>query len=166
MTENAVRNITIRPTTLSDLAFVLAAEQDAENAPYVGQWTTEQHKVAIASPDEAHFIAQQRHTAVGYFILQGLTNPHQTLHLRRIVVTQKRQGYGRQILQWAKAHTFDTLGFHRLWLDVIETNHRAKALYESEGFVREGIFRESWKTATGYRSLIIMSVLAQEYSSL
>lgn len=142
---------------------MLAAEQHLENAPYVGQWSRARHEGAIADQDEAHLLVEQANGPVGYVLLTGLENPHLTLNLQRIVVVEKGKGYGRQILQWVKAFTFDTLGYHRLWFDVISSNQRAQSLYKSEGFVVEGVLRDSWKTASGYEDMLIMSMLAPEY---
>ena len=61
---------------------------------------------------------------------------------------------------------FRDLGAHRFWLDVKSLNHRALALYRSEGFVEEGRLRDSVKTSDGYDSLVVMSMLAAEYQAL
>jgi RimJ/RimL family protein N-acetyltransferase len=45
-------------------------------------------------------------------------------------------------------------------------NVRAQALYRSEGFVEEGRLRDSVRTDDGYDSLIVMSVLADEYAAM
>ena len=42
-------------------------------------------------------------------------------------------------------------------------NSRAKALYDSEGFVVEGELRDAVKTASGFESLIVMSMLRSEF---
>ena len=65
-----------------------------------------------------------------------------------------------------KAYTFETLGFHRLWFDVIESNERAKALYLSEGFTVEGTMRDSWKTDAGYEDMLLLSMLDFDYAQL
>ena len=44
-------------------------------------------------------------------------------------------------------------------------NARAKALYDSEGFVVEGELRESVKVQGGYESLIVMSMLHNEFAT-
>lgn len=180
--------ISIRPTVLADLEFVRAAEQHPDNAPYIGQWTQARHERAMAKPskgiakpskgiappsqditsqDEAHFIAtlqSQPAQPVGYLILAGLSEPHRAVSLRRIVVVEKNKGYGRQMLQWVKQFTFETLGYHRLWFDVLEGNSRARHLYESEGFVAEGTVREGWRTHDTYQSMVMMSMLETEYA--
>ena len=159
----SVNSVSIRLTTLADVSFVLQAESASDNAPFVGQWTRAQHEAAIASANQAHFIIKRGDHPIGYIILIGLSDPHSTLNLRRIVITQKGSGYGRQALRWIKAYAFDTLGIHRLWFDVIASNHRAQALYKSEGFIVEGILRDSWKTTGGYEDMLILSMLENEY---
>lgn len=166
----------LRPTQLADLPFILAAEGHAENAPYVTQCSRDWHEAAIASEDCAHLVILRSSDAdiastqtpqgpplLGYVILAGIQSPHLSLELRRIVIVEKGQGYGRQILRWAKDFAFKQLRHHRLWLDVLERNDRARKLYESEGFVAEGIMRESFKTATGYESKVLMSILESEF---
>ena len=66
------------------------------------------------------------------------------------------------MLRWVKAFTFDQLGYHRLWLDVVASNQRAKKLYLSEGFVIEGTLREAYKHSQGYKDMLILSVLATD----
>lgn len=172
----------LRPTQLADIPFILAAESHIDNASYVTQCSKAWHEMAIASADYAHFVVERTAdsdrtannqtnshqtdtaTALGYTILAGIQSPHRSLEIRRIVVLEKGQGHGRKILRWIKAFTFEQLGHHRLWLDVLESNRRAKHLYESEGFVTEGVIREGFKTKTGYESMILMSILESEYS--
>lgn len=155
--------IVLQPTQLPELPFILTAEQHPENMPYIGQWSQAQHQAALADADAAHLIATHNRRPVGYVILTGLENPHQAISLRRIVVTEKGQGYGRQILRWVKAFAFNTLDCHCLWLDIVTSNQRAKSLYESEGFVIEGILRDRWKTAQGYEPMLMMSLLETEF---
>ena len=160
-------SITLRPTQIADIPFVFAAENHPDNSPYITQCPKSWHEAAIASPDYAHFIvesADQASQMVGYIVLAGIQSPHHSLEIRRIVVIAKEQGYGRQILRWIKAFAFEQLGHHRLWLDVLKSNYRAKPLYESEGFIAEGTVREGFKTEKGYESMIQMSILESEYS--
>ncbi len=155
--------IALRPTAIADLDFVMAAERHPDNAQYVGQWTQAQHEGAITAENQAHFIAIVESQPVGFVLLNGLVDPQRAVHLQRIVVVDKRKGYGRQMLQWVKHFTFETLGYHRLWFDVLESNSRARQLYDSEGFVCEGVLRDGWKTADGYESMRMMSMLETEY---
>jgi diamine N-acetyltransferase len=95
--------------------------------------------------------------------LVGLKNESNVLELKRIVLAEKGQGYGRASIKLIKKLCFEKLGCHRLWLDVNDLNVRAKALYESEGFKLEGKLRECVKKDGKYISLFIMSILKHEY---
>jgi RimJ/RimL family protein N-acetyltransferase len=50
-----------------------------------------------------------------------------------------------------------------LWLDVFEHNARARHVYRSVGFVEEGVLRECVKQQERYASLVVMSILENEY---
>ncbi len=170
MATDTTPQIRLRPTTLADLDFVIAAERHPDNEPYIGQWPKVRHEAAIVCDNEAHFIVEQALSpqasapkSIGYVICRGVHNEHSALLLQRIVITQKGQGYGRKTLEQLKEFAFNTLGFHRLWFDVLASNQRARALYKRAGFVEEGILRDSWKSKTGYASMVIMSMLASEY---
>lgn len=165
MLRNGRQQVRVRPTTLRDLDFVIAAERDAENARYIAQWTHEEHRTAIASDDMIHALLERVYDArpVGYIIVQDVRNRHQSIQLRRLVVTEKNCGYGRQALRLIKRLVFEELHAHRLWLDVFETNQRAQHLYAAEGFVVEGTLRECYHTESGFLSLILMSCLRSEY---
>jgi diamine N-acetyltransferase len=158
--------VRLRPTMQSDLDFVLSLEQDPENLPFITPWERTQHEAAIRFPDFRHFIVEGGPglDAVGFAILIGCRSPHQSLELKRMVIRSKGEGYGRAALRVAKKIAFDDLGAHRLWLDVKKRNSRAKALYEGEGFVREGELREAVRVQGGFESMIVMSMLAAEYA--
>ena len=155
--------ILLRPTQLTELPFILTVERHPENSLYIGQWSQPQHQTALSDADAAHLLAICHDQPVGYVILTGLQSPHRAINLRRIVVTEKGQGYGRQMLRSVKAITFNQLDCHCLWLDVIASNQRAKSLYESEGFVTEGILRDRWKTTKSYEPMLMMSLLETEF---
>lgn len=160
-----MKNIRLKPTIENDLNFVLQAEQNQENLPFVTQWTKQQHFNSLSNRDIAHFIIEKitDKIYVGYAILAGLSNLNQSIELRRIVITDKGKGYGRETLQLIQKLSFEELSAHRLWLDVKEHNLRAKKLYESEGFIIEGCLRECLKTSDKWESLIIMSMLKKEF---
>ena len=93
-----------------------------------------------------------------------MNDPDKSIEFKRIVISEKGKGFGREAVQLVKKIAFETLGAHRLWLEVMEHNGRACQLYQSEGFVSEGLHRESFKQGEKYISLRIMSILADEYN--
>ena len=103
---------------------------------------------------------------MGYLILAGLENANLSIELRRIVVTDKSKGYGKEALRLIKKLAFEQLKAHRLWLDVKGHNLRAKHIYEFEGFVVEGVLRECVKIEETFESLVVMSMLCSEYHKI
>lgn len=163
-----MNTVRLRPTMLSDLDFVTSVEQDPANRPFITPWERTQHEGAIRFPDFRHFIVEAGpgYASTGFVILQGCRNPHRSVELKRIVLQAKGQGLGRACVRLLTQMAFRDLGAHRFWLDVKASNPRARALYLSEGFVEEGRLRETVKTADGYDSLIVMSMLQSEYQAL
>jgi diamine N-acetyltransferase len=172
--------IRLRPTLASDIAYVLSLEQDAENLPFITPWERTQHEASIRFPDMRHFIIEGGAglEPVGFLILIGCRNPHQSIELKRMVIAAKGQGLGRAALRVAKRVVFEDLGAHRFWLDVKSRNGRAKALYEAEGFVLEGTLREAVRVqprasslpsgresqaGADFDSLLVLSMLKAEY---
>jgi RimJ/RimL family protein N-acetyltransferase len=155
-------DVSVRASTLDDLAFVMAAERAPDNAPFVLQWPRERHVEVTTDLSCAHWIVEQGGRPAGYLILLDLFNPHGSLQFRRLVVTEKGRGIGRAAVRLVKAAAFERYGAHRLWLDVMEHNRRAQALYASEGFVREGTLRECVRVGGRFVSLHLMSILNRE----
>jgi RimJ/RimL family protein N-acetyltransferase len=158
--------VRLRPTMQSDLEFVLSLERDPDNLPYITPWERIQHEAAIRFPDFRHFIVETGPGLEpgGFLILIGCRNPHRSLELKRMVVNEKNVGYGRAALRVVKKIAFDDLGAHRLWLDIKKRNTRAKGLYETEGFVFEGELRQAVKVEGGFDSLVVMSMLQEEFA--
>jgi RimJ/RimL family protein N-acetyltransferase len=164
--ERTVARVRLRPTMTSDLDFVVSLEQDPENLAFITPWERTQHEAAVRFPDFRHFIIEggEDLDAVGFLILIGCRSQNLSIELKRMVVKTKGAGFGRAALRVAKKVTFDDLGAHRFWLDVKARNSRAKSLYDSEGFVVEGELREAVKTANGFESMIVMSMLQPEFT--
>lgn len=158
--------IQLRLTAETDIPFVYNVEHAEENSQFLLPWSEESHREALTNPDIRHLIAEKTETGqpLGYVILAGLANPHDSIELMRITLTVKGKGYGRNILRQIKHWAFMGRQANRLWLDVKETNDRALRLYLSEGFRIEGKMRECLKTGDTYESLIVLSILAREFS--
>jgi diamine N-acetyltransferase len=166
--------LSLRPTMLSDLDWVVSVEADPANLPFITPWERTQHEGAIRFPDARHFIVEAGEATAageqraGFVILQGCRNPHRSVELKRIVLQAKGRGLGRECVRRLKHIAFRDLKAHRFWLDVKGLNTRAQALYRGEGFVEEGRLRESVRAESvegGYDSLIVMSMLDREYAA-
>jgi len=164
---NVAVHVRLRPTMLSDLDFVLGVERDSANLPFIAPWERTQHEGAVRFPDFRHFIVEAGGgtQAVGFVILQGCRSRHRSVELKRIVLQDKGQGLGRACVRLLKRMAFRDLRAHRFWLDFKAHNSRARALYDSEGFVVEGTLREAVRVDGGYDSLLVMSILEAEYAA-
>jgi RimJ/RimL family protein N-acetyltransferase len=83
--------------------------------------------------------------------------------LRRIIVTQPGRGIGASAMRWVVAHAFETLGAHRIWLEVVASNTVARRLYERAGFAHEGTHRDGYRDVDGrYADLCTYGLLATD----
>lgn len=128
----------LRRTEVSDLDFVLGLEEDAENAPFIIQWSRERHARAIADGDEEHLILLDGDEPAGFVLLAGLRGDERDVELRRIVVGPKGRGLGQRALRQVLDHAFGELRARRVWLDVKPENLRAQAAYRRVGFTDDG----------------------------
>lgn len=160
-------SISFHPTTASDLDTIIPMERSEENAPFIRQWSREKHLEAITDKNIGHFVIQavKDGRIVGYIILIGLENPEKSVEFKRIVINEKGNGYGRAAVRFIKKYVFEELGFHRVWLEVLENNNRAYQLYKSEGFIDEGMHRESLRQGETFLSLRVLSMLSSEYEN-
>lgn len=155
----------IHSTQKSDIDVVMAMEYDEENVRYITTNTKEEHEKLITDKNIKHLLLKTEEShIVGYIILAGLKNENRSIEFRRLVINEKGKGFGRLAVREIKKYCFETLGSHRLWLDVQETNTRATMLYRSEGFVEEGKLRDIIFRNNEFENLIVMSILESEYA--
>ena len=92
-----------------------------------------------------------------------MSQPERTVKLQRVAVATPGRGQGSALLRAVTRLVFDEFGAHRLWLGVYADNARARAAYRGLGFVEEGTLRDGALRADGFVSLVLMSILEQEY---
>ena len=76
------------------------------------------------------------------------------------------KGIGSWAVRLTRDYAFETLGLHRLELDVFSFNPRAVRAYEKAGFRREGVRREAVPDGAGYGDDILMAILEDEWREL
>jgi diamine N-acetyltransferase len=157
----------LRPASPADLPHIVALERLPESQRYVGQWTEEHHARALAGPDARYYVHQDQHGRIqAYIILLGFEEGSLSVEFKRFVVAQPGQRLGRRLLREILRIVFEEIGAHRFYLDVVEDNLRARHLYQSLGFIEEGILREATQRDGQWLSLVLMSVLNREYSAI
>jgi RimJ/RimL family protein N-acetyltransferase len=73
------------------------------------------------------------------------------------------QGYGRDTMRTMLRHAFNDLNLNRVYLNVFETNERAKKAYLASGFIEEGRLRQDVFKNGRYLDVYMMSVLRSEW---
>ncbi len=160
-------HVSLRPTESGDLDFVLAAQHDPEAAPNITARPRERHVQSFGDPNEEHLIVLEDGEPVGYALLEGLDKRHRNVEIQTLVITERDRGLGRATLRLLLDYLFDQRDAHRVWLDVVGANDRARRAYEAVGFTHEGEMREAWLTEDGsFDSIHYLSILEQEWPAL
>jgi RimJ/RimL family protein N-acetyltransferase len=73
------------------------------------------------------------------------------------------RGLGTEAIRMFIGYGFERLGLHRISLDVLAFNPRARRVYEKTGFVIEGVLREQHRWRDEWIDNILMSILDHEW---
>lgn len=158
-------SISLRRAEASDIPFIMACERRPDYERFVGRWPEEKHRARMADPEFRYLVASDGVRDLGFAILHETWMRPENLYLKRIAVHDAGKGDGKRVLaaltDWVFAHT----DAHRFWLEVVETNPRARHVYASSGWTEEGMVREGYfDDRTGKRgSFVQMSILKSEW---
>lgn len=159
------KRLRFRQAEEADLDYIMAVEHEPNDAQFVIPYDEDVHRAMLNGDNTKHFIVEtHKGEPVGFVIVSGLENPYKELEFMRIMVASKGQGYGKEtvglLLQWG----FKERKAHRAWLDCKPHNARALHVYETSGFRREGLIRETIQAEDGtYEDLVILGILDREY---
>lgn len=147
-----------------DIPTIIEIESHKDNRDFIWIGTEEQHKAEIKDPNHLLllFRAKEDDRIVGY-ALARVDYKSEVFELRRIAITEKGLGFGREAMQAIMKFAFEELGTNRFWLDVYPDNLIGIRLYESLGMHLDGVLRQNYKAERGYLDQIIYSMLKSEY---
>ncbi len=150
-----------------DIDEIMRLEVDPENRDFIWQGSFEQHLGEIEDPNHLLLIFVDRRSGEhkGYTLCH-IDNKSHVFELRRIAVSDKGSGYGREAMKGIIRYAFERLGTNRLWLDVYPDNTKGINLYESLGMHRDGVLRQNYLSERGYLDQIVYSLLKSEYEKL
>ena len=150
-----------------DIKDIMEMEEHAENRNFIWQGTYEQHLNEIMDKDYLLLIFKRKedNQTIG-FALNYLDHKSERFELRRIAVTVKGRGYGREALDALIKYTFEDLNFNKFWLDVYPDNVVGIRLYEGVGLHRDGVLRQNYKSERGFLDQIVYSMLKSEYKGI
>jgi RimJ/RimL family protein N-acetyltransferase len=101
---------------------------------------------------------------VGEAVLNEWEPENASCNFRILIGPRGRdRGLGTEATRLILGHAFETIGLHRVSLEVYAFNPRAQRAYEKAGFVREGVRRDALRFDGGFVDSVLMSVLAPEW---
>lgn len=157
--------IELRKAEETDILFIMACERRPGYELYVGRWPEEKHRARMADPEFRYLIAADESGDLGFAILHETWMRPENLYLKRVAMHDAERGHGRRVLAALTDWVFANTDAHRFWLEVVETNPRARHVYRASGWVEEGLVREGYfDDAKGKRgSFVQMSILKTEW---
>lgn len=147
-----------------DVDTIIKIESHKDNRDFLWIGTVEQHLAEIVDPNHLLilFRTKEDDRIVGY-ALARIDRKSEVFELRRIAITEKGMGFGREAMGAIMGYAFKELGTNRFWLDVYPDNLTGIRLYESLGMHLDGVLRQNYKAERGYLDQIIYSMLKSEY---
>ena len=127
----------IRPMTTADLDRVLAIATSLANAP---QWPQTVYAAALdpqSRPQRLCLAATVANSAPAGFLIASLVPPQAEIESIAVAQEFHRQGIARALLSAAIAELRQRQAVD-VFLEVRASNHAARALYRSAGFVESG----------------------------
>ena len=115
----------------TELATILS-----ENTPWVGKWSLGWRIAKFGDKDFLQTIIEKEDgTPIGIIIFCDMLYLKSRLQLKRIAITEKGKGYGKEALYLAQKLAFEVFGTEYLYLGTKETNLRAQSIYKATGFI-------------------------------
>lgn len=101
----------------------------------------------------------------GEVVLNDLNRDNRSCGFRILLVGPRYfgRGLGTEATTLVLAHAFETVGLHRIELDVYAFNLWARHLYEKVGFVHEGTKRQALLWSGDWVDAHLMAMLAQDW---
>ena len=124
----------LRTSNIYDYDFINTAERDEDNAPWVNNWSL---GLRIEKFGDNNFFqtiieTDARHP-IGFIDFRDMLHDTQ-VELKRIVITQKGRGYGKESMYLSQKFAFEILDRNRLYLSTKVENVRAQHVYHTTGF--------------------------------
>jgi RimJ/RimL family protein N-acetyltransferase len=168
--------VVLRPVTAAYTADVMDSLANAETMRLTGthrRFTTEQVRQVLAArtdqDDRLDLVVIERATGryAGEAVLNNLDADNLSCSFR-IALTDGRstdRGLGTEATRLIVGHAFDTVGVHRVELEVYTFNPRARHVYMKVGFMHEGTKRHALRWDGEWVDVHIMAMLATDWAA-
>lgn len=150
----------------SEIDTIKEIESHKDNRNFIWIGTYEEHKAEIEDKNHLLLVFKQKEdlAIIGYALIR-LDYKSEIFELRRIAISEKGKGYGKEAMLAILKYAFEERNTNRFWLDVYPDNTIGIQLYESLGMHRDGVLRQNYKAERGYLDQIIYSLLRSEYNA-
>ena len=162
-------NIRFEKISLDDISFInsirnlYANEYLHDSRPF----SVEETKEWFITTSPNYLIIYNNNIRIGYVRLSNYSKVNNNLMVGVDISPEfTGMGYGKETYKVLIPYLFKTYTLNKLSLEVLATNHRAIHLYETQGFVLEGIKREEVLKESGYVNSLIYSILKKEFDNL
>jgi RimJ/RimL family protein N-acetyltransferase len=109
-------------------------------------------------------VDREGNECVGEAVLNEWDPENASCNFRILIGPRGRdRGLGTEATRLVLAHAFETMGLHRVSLEVYAFNPRAQRAYEKVGFVAEGVRRHALRFDGEWVDSVLMSVLSPEW---
>ncbi len=158
------KRLYITDATESDIETIIELESHRDNRNFLWIGTYEEHKAEIEDKNHLLFVFRRKedNVTIGYALIR-LDFKSEIFELRRIAISHKGMGYGKEAMLALFKYAFEDMNVNRFWLDVYPDNVIGIKLYEGLGMHRDGVLRQNYKAERGYLDQIIYSMLKEEY---
>lgn len=102
-------------------------------------------------------------THIGNIELFQFNNQTRSAKFAILLWDELGKGFAREASTLLIDHAFKSIGLNRIELGVHAENERAIKLYQSLGFIQEGILRQAGYKGGKYFDVIHMSILSRDY---
>ena len=124
----------LRTANIDDYDFINAAERDEDSTPWVGNWLLGSRIEKFGDNNFFQTIIETNdHCPIGFIDFRDMLHDSQ-VELKRIVITDKNKGYGKESMYLSQKFAFEVLGRSRLYLFTKDANVRAQHVYHTTGF--------------------------------
>lgn len=138
---------------LSEELEIISAMEAGEARDYIIPYSLEKHQQEYAKSAVIYKAIRNGKVLAG-FVMLVLDPDDISMELRRIVVSAPGRGIGVRALEAVRELCRSELGRNRIWLDVFETNYRARHVYEKVGYSCFGKTEHEGRNLLLYETLL------------
>lgn len=165
-------NVALRPFTKEDIPLKVKWINDDDNnqflhydLPLTVEKTQAWWEDIKNREDRKDFIILYGDTPVGLTGLLNINTKNNNAEIHIILGEKEYKGKGiaKRALRLLLDYSFGELGLNRIYLYVEEKHNNAIKLYESVGFIKEGLLRKHIKREAGYADYFVYGMLKEEH---